>query len=209
MRFRSLGKKKIPAYLTAGLKAQAGSDAWKALWALQLKCSDGSSTFAHIHTQGKVADANLASNVCISMFCPHKFRLLFSFFFNVFIIIKGQRSSEGWKEMGFFLSTWLTERTQGLWIGHFCKYVELNPNKYYQDRSQLQDFPAYLTTLEDAFTVIIRDAVKIPLTFINMTDIRICSITLCPLWWYYFGRVIRKISVCILQLLLKKEKRNI
>lgn len=48
--------------------------------------------------------------------------------------------------------------------------VESNPNNYYQAHSQLQDFQAYFTTLEDAFTVILRDAVKIPLTFINMTD---------------------------------------
>lgn len=56
--------------------------------------------------------------------------------------------------------------------------VESNPNNYYQAHSQLQDFQAYLTTLEDAFTVTltvtltdtVTDAVKIPLTFINMTD---------------------------------------
>lgn len=160
-------KKKIPASLTAGLKAQAGSDAWKALWALQLKSSDDSSTFAHIHTQEKVADANLASNVCISMFCPHKFRLLFSFFSTHSSLLKGKEARRAGRRC--FLCTSLTKRTQGLWIGYFFEYVESNSNKYYQNRSQLQDFQAYLTTLEDVFTVIIRDAVKIPLTFINMT----------------------------------------
>lgn len=68
------------------------------------------------------------------------------------------------------LVNWKNPGIVGLWTGFFFfEYVESNPNKNDQARSQLQDFQAYLTTLIDAFTVTIRDAVKIPLTFINMT----------------------------------------
>lgn len=45
----------------AGVTAEAGSDAWKALWTLQLKLSDDSSTFICLQLQVKErADANLA-----------------------------------------------------------------------------------------------------------------------------------------------------